>query len=122
MIRVAFRFACLFPAVIVLIELVLLLLGGKAPALLIYDFFMVLSTLIFFSFVYRGHRWAVIAVGLILVIADLADLVIVFSMLAINGTALVFAILRVAWIVFGVYLIRSRDVRAFVKSRRAELA
>jgi hypothetical protein len=120
LVRVAVVFACLFPVVIVIIELVQIMVSRSISLFMIFDFLIVMSTLILFAFVYRGHQWAVIAVGLVLIIANLAELVIVFRMLSITFMSIAVAFFRVLWIVFGIYLMGSRDVLAFVKTRQEQ--
>jgi hypothetical protein len=120
LIRVAFVFACLFPAVVVLIELVLMMMSGKYSLFMIFDFLIVMSTLILFAFVYRGHQWAVTTLGLVLVITNLVEIVAIFTMLSISNITFAVGFIRVLWIAFGIYLNRSSDVFAFVKAREQQ--
>ncbi len=121
-IRVAFVFAGVIPAVVILIQLVLAVLTGKFPSYLWFNISVVTIALILFDLVYSGHEWAIKVLGLGLVIVSLVDLAIIFTILTLSAIIVVNAISRILWIWFGFYLFGSTDVLAFVQDRKARLA
>ena len=115
--RVAFVFIGVIPALIVFGEFVFALITNRFSPLMLVDLVFIVTTLTFFAMVYRGYEWATIPIGLIVIISSLVKIIFLIKTYSLSISFFFGVFGSILYIVFGIYLIKSRDVLAFIKNR-----
>jgi hypothetical protein len=121
-VRVAFIFVGLFPSLVVIYELILAIISKRFSPLLAYDLFVVASALTLFALIYRGHQWAILPTGLLIIISSFVKPVILFTVYKLSIFFIFGTFTSLLYIAFGIHLIRSKDVSAFIKNRARQAA
>lgn len=121
--RMAFVFCGVLPGIAAMFELVAIILR-RLSVLVVIDVLAAVAMLVLFALLYRGHQWAATSIGWIMILSELIALVASVFLLATRphgDLSLAMVVLRALWLLFAIYFITSKDVRAFVASRSAGL-
>jgi hypothetical protein len=89
-----------------------------SPSLFV-NFFLVLALIVLFVFIYRGKRWAITTIGVILIVFGILNFFVMVFANSFDFSILYRIVFAALYIGIGVRFIKSKNVRAFVSSKAA---